>query len=447
MAVTQTYCDYGTGNDYNGASFVDGAFTVADMTLTKAGAFTKSKTNHWLYLTDNGSGNVTPGYYKIASVTSVNAVVLATSPKSGATDPTDVKCTQATGTALLPFRSIQGALDIITQDATNGDQINVKSSTTQTLSATLVLTTYGTPTATARLWIRGYTTSANDGGIATIDGAGSYAIYATATNFFNFFDLHLTNTGANTILTVGQQCIIHRCEVDTNSRGGVYTGGASIISGCYGHGWGTSATYYCFYVGGAGAIIGNYVDCTGCSSSNIGIGTNAASLIYSNVVKAVLCTGILSAGATSHIIGNTLFGAASTKPGISLTTTDTGVMMNNYIEGFSGVGGIGFSASTNRILVYGSNAFYNNATPFSGTGLISLELGNNDTAAASALVDPGGGNFAINGSVAGVSEDAFPLTYNGSVTTNKADKGAVQSGAGTGGAVSISPSLGSVGAA
>src|SRR5512135_799011 len=128
-APTNYYADFGAGNDYIGASFVDGAFTVADMTLTKTGAFAASKANHWLYLQDNGSGRVTAGYYKISSVTSANAVVLATSPKSGATDPTDVKCTQAAGTALLPFRSIQGALDLITRDATNGDQINVKAGT------------------------------------------------------------------------------------------------------------------------------------------------------------------------------------------------------------------------------------------------------------------------------------------------------------------------------
>ena len=168
MAVTERYVDPAGGNDYIGATFTDGAFTVADMTLTKTGAFTASKANHYLYLTDNGSGNVTAGYYKIASVTSANAVVLATSPKSGGTDPTDVKCTQAAGTALLPFHTVQGALDLTTRNATDGDRINVKAGTADTLNATLSYTTYGTPVSGAILIIQGYTSTAGDGGIGEI---------------------------------------------------------------------------------------------------------------------------------------------------------------------------------------------------------------------------------------------------------------------------------------
>ena len=60
MALTQYYVDWAAGNDYIGASFTDGAFTVADMTLTKAGAFAAASPDHWLWLDDNGSGNVTP---------------------------------------------------------------------------------------------------------------------------------------------------------------------------------------------------------------------------------------------------------------------------------------------------------------------------------------------------------------------------------------------------
>ena len=119
-APDENYVDWATGNDFKGTTFNDGAFTVADMTLTKASAFTDSKANHWLYLADNGSGNVTAGYYRIASVTSANAVVLAASPKSGATDPTDVVCTQHDGTALLPWKSVQGCLDLCGRDAANG---------------------------------------------------------------------------------------------------------------------------------------------------------------------------------------------------------------------------------------------------------------------------------------------------------------------------------------
>ena len=143
-APTHTYCDYATGNDYKGASFTDGAYTSATKTLVKNGAFTASKINHWLYLESNDGGSIVAGYYKIATVSSADAVILATDAGAGVDDDA-AKCTQHDGTTSKPWRSIQGALDLITRDATNGDQINIKAGTEQVLAASLVLTRYGAP--------------------------------------------------------------------------------------------------------------------------------------------------------------------------------------------------------------------------------------------------------------------------------------------------------------
>src|SRR5574343_1022213 len=107
MAIGHSYVDFAAGNDYAGASFTDGAWDNATLTLTKAGAFGASKVGHWLYVDDNGSGEVTTGYYRITSIAGApDDVVLHADIRSGANDPTDVVCTQATGAIGAPFRSI-----------------------------------------------------------------------------------------------------------------------------------------------------------------------------------------------------------------------------------------------------------------------------------------------------------------------------------------------------
>lgn len=61
MAITQDYvsCVGVEGNDYSGASFIDGAYTSATKTLTKAGAFADTSVGHWLYLESNGGAVAT----------------------------------------------------------------------------------------------------------------------------------------------------------------------------------------------------------------------------------------------------------------------------------------------------------------------------------------------------------------------------------------------------
>lgn len=79
--------------------FDDGAYTIATRTLTKAGAFTAATTSTrtWLYLHDAGSGRIVPGWYRVVSRTSDNAVVLDREIRTrtaiaGALVPVDVRC-------------------------------------------------------------------------------------------------------------------------------------------------------------------------------------------------------------------------------------------------------------------------------------------------------------------------------------------------------------------
>ncbi len=93
MAITLDYVDYATGNDYSAASFVNGSFVSLTLTLTHAGSFAATQVNHWLYLSDNGSGEVTAGYYYVTGIGGApNSVVLNADIRSGVNDPIDVVC-------------------------------------------------------------------------------------------------------------------------------------------------------------------------------------------------------------------------------------------------------------------------------------------------------------------------------------------------------------------
>lgn len=414
-APTHRYCNYGAGNDYAGASFVDGAFTVADMTLTKTGAFSAAKANHWLYLTDNGSGRVTAGYYKIASVTSANAVVLATSPKSGATDPVDVKCTQATGTAALPFRSIQGALDLKTRDATNGDQVNVASATAQVLQASISLTTYGTPAESAPVIFRGYTTSANDGGMAEIDCNG-VTMFAAAYNNLVCGWLACHSFGDNNGIVLGAtETLLVRCEVHkgASTPSGKYLVQGPALVGCYIHDAGSAGTgaYACT------RAIGNY-------AYNCPTGLYRISVIVNNIVHNCDTYGIQFYGDDGLVMGNTVY-TANNATGVGIgsasSTYANWTVINNVVEGYSGTGGKSLATAGDAMLA-GYNAHYNNAA-VPAYGDVFVDLQNDQALAASPFVSPGTGNFAVGTNVKSLG---WPGAWFGTATKAYVDIGAVQ---------------------
>lgn len=429
-APTNTYCDYAAGNDYKGATFADGAYTQATKTLTKAGAFTASQVNHWLYITGT---HITAGYYKISSIAGApNAVVFATDASSDGSDSADVNCTQAAGTTLLPWRSIQGALDLITRDATNGDQVNIKVGTAQVNQAALALTVYGTPGQDAPLILRGYTTAANDGGIAEIDCNGN-AMWAAAVSFVYLVNLDIHKFGNNNgvmgavngYLTV-YACKIHNEDSSPSGKTLVHTG-YGLILGSYVYSAGTTGTG--ITGDAAGKAINNYVyNCpTGISSA----------FIFGNIVVDCTTAGISTGtgGSPGCVWGNTVYSSsAATGSGISSSNRVVS-FINNIIEGYSGAGGKGISL-TGTPGILGYNAFYNNTTPESITGDLMIDIANDATLAASPFTNAAGGDFSLNTAVVGAIDGAFPGAWYGPAsTTDHADIGAVQNGAGAGGNV------------
>jgi len=416
MAISETYCDPATGNDYKGATFTDGAFTVADMTLTKAGAFTASKANHWLYLTDNGSNEITDGYYRIASVTSANAVVLATSPKSGANDPTDVKCTQHDGTTSLPWHSVQGALDLITRDATNGDRVNVKAGTADVLSAALSLTTYGTPTTAVPLVIQGYTSAAGDGGIGEINNGGrNVSVFDSSTIPMIFADMKLGNTGTALVLKSGPGSVWANCEIHTSS--GVcqlYT--PSIMFGCYVHDMSGARGVQ---LGGGnvngGAVWYNYFE--NCATLNsIFIYCNHADVAF-NIIRTrsddTANVAIEAGYGSTHTIHHNICYSRSANTSSAILAYAGCYVLNNIICNWSGAGGEGICLEGSAAIL-GSNAFYNCTANETISSKFVVRLADNVSLAADPFTDAANGDFSLTAAAkTALAAKGFPTSYLG----------------------------------
>lgn len=422
MALAQTYCDFAAGNDYKGATFTDGAWTAATHTLAKTGAFAATQVNHWLYLEPNGGASFTAGYFKVATVPDANSVTLATDPAVG--NLTDVKCTQHDGTTTLPWRSVQGALDLITRDATNGDQVNIKAGTAQVNATSLALTTYGAPTGNAPLVIRGYTTAANDGGIGEIDCGGATMIAGTP-DYLVLVDLECHTFGDDHGIYLDDYNIIFRCEVhkgasSPSSKNLIRLNNSNAVIGCYLHdaGEGTGAIGV-YITGGSGYAADNYV-----VTENFGIQTNMApgTAITRNIVKctAVGCDGIrsLSSQRAESIVGNIVYNTtAGTGQGIYLAGTtiySVATVENNIVVGFSGAGGVGIKSDSTAQLL-GHNAFYNNTANYSiATNTIIDETANDVALTADPFTDAASGDFSLTAAAkTALAAKGFPTSYLG----------------------------------
>lgn len=341
-----------------------------------------------------------------------------------------IAANSGTGTSGDPYGDLQYALNTITRNSTDGDQINVKAGTAEVLAASLTLATYGTPTEAAPLVIRGYTSTAGDGGVAEIDCNG--VSFWTNITYFVLADLKIHNGGDNHLIScsgAGGMMALYNCEVykgasSPSSKSLFYSGwNRAVVIQCYFHDAGTSGTgVQCGSV--AAVMFSRFKNCITAIASAPSYG------IFGNVISVPAGgTGIVNTQDLAIVAGNSIYAAASTGIGIDLGSASTsgwGVAINNVIEGFSGTGGKAIRDAGDALLLH-SNAYYNNATNES-TVEVYISA-NNDTTAASPFTAASSNDFTINGTVAGVTEDAFPASNFG---TNKADKGALQAGAGTG---------------
>lgn len=293
------------------------------------------------------------------------------------------------GTIGDPYGDLQYALDTVTRDATNGDRFNIKAGTDEVLSSALSLTTYGSPTLDAPLIFQGYTSTAGDGGIGGISGGGSVSIKAVASEAVYWRDLHLHNTGSNTIVATNQRTSFVNCEFDnTTGSGVVVTTGLAMLLGCHFH---NIATYG---VSGRCHVYGCYF-ANGTNDFTAAILADSESHVSRNIISIDgTSDGIVLDNGEWTCIGNSILSNGGSGQGIDPNSNGqyAGVILNNLVEGFTG--GIGIRWQNTRYLgVYGSNAVYNCATPYSAVS-VALDLGDNETLSASPFAKSGSNTFA-----------------------------------------------------
>lgn len=332
-----------------------------------------------------------------------------------------------TGTIGDPFGDLQYALNNTTKGA-GGDVFHIKAGTDEVLAASLTFATYGVPTYDKPVLFRGYTSSAGDGGIGGISGAGTYTMLA-ATNYAytSWMDMHLHNTGSADIITPSLGSYFIRCELNNSTGHGINSGSNSrvVAVGCYFHDIGAATKYQ--WVGSVGTMA---YGCYCVKGANSPVGLLRVNFAINNiVVTSGGVHGIYTIGAGALVAGNTIYSTTGTASGIYFNDTNN-LAVNNIIQGFSGAGGDAVMKTYAGDVAI-ANAIYNNTN-----GLVVAHLIDNDTLGSAPFVDAANGDFDINGTVSGVTEDGWPQSWPGLTTSTapKPDKGAVQAGAGSGGA-------------
>lgn len=431
LFATDRYVDPAAGNDYAGATMTDGSFANATNTLTKIGAFAATVAKDVFYIEDNGSGEVTAGYYAVTTVNDDDSVVLASDIRSGANDPTDVKITQHDGTSGLPWKTTQKAVNI----SSGGDWIGIKAGSADVLTAAIAWTTGwgGGTSGTAPLIISGYTSSKDDGGIGEIDGNDAAATIFNATSSptsFHLSYLKLHNTTSYVFdPTTNNPSIYHRVEF-YNSGNVSLIDAASLVTftECYFHGFGTtlygvnaSSNYSNWY--------GNYFEGNS-NVTNVVILSNYINFI-NNIITVDSSNGVYINGTRNSLIGNTIIGDnTSGKFGIANGRESSEVIGNIIVEFGDGTGG-GVDVNEYPFNILGYNQFYNNVSNYVDDSLGSVvDLTANDTTADPQFTNAAGLDFSVG---TNAKAKGWPTTFLGTNTTSYVDTGAVQREEPTGG--------------
>lgn len=329
-----------------------------------------------------------------------------------------------TGTIGDPYGDLQYALNTLTRNATDGDQINIKAGTAELLAATLSFAAYGTPTNAAPLILRGYTSAANDGGMGEIRATGAWSTTPSLA-YLTLRDLLVTGTTSGNYSLVSLGGIYNTvigCIVDLRATGGgVIYSGINFVggAGCHALGNQVIGTGYRGITSGATAvIIGNYVsDAASGGSGSAHILINIDSGIDNVVAENIIVLATVAAiGANLYYGGlasnNTIYQtAAGTAYGIYANQRCTAV--NNIVCGFSGVGGFGIHVS-NLPRFVGANAFYNNTANYNAT-LNAAFTGSADVAlGANPFTDAANGDFSLTAAAkAALRSAGWPASYLG----------------------------------
>lgn len=338
-------------------------------------------------------------------------------------DPS-IAADSGTGTIGDPYGDLQYALDTMTRDATNGDRINIQAGTDEVLSATLDLTSYGTPSSTAGLCLQGYTSAAGDGGMGGIDcNGGAYGILAVK-NYVRFINLDVHNSTSTLITASGVGQGVIGCTAHNTSGTGIYGTGSGV-----------------------------YV--IGCTAYDCNIGATASNVLFCKFYNGVIRDFATAVTSPTIVMGNT-FKLSGSSVGISpahydlicnnsFYTTGTGIavnagskhncwVINNLFSGFDTRKSINFSNTTYDNFVFGNSIHDGGADPIYGGDDLGFFGDNEESLASSPFTDASSGDFTPL-DVGSVLDGASPAALLAQVMF--LNRGAVQSAAGGGGAARL----------
>lgn len=335
------------------------------------------------------------------------------------------------------WATIQYALDNLTRNTSFGDVINVKSSGTISLSAVLSFASL-TLHPNYYITISGYDSTADDGGVATIDCNGNQLI--NNISYIMLKDLYLTNTGASVsrpiyighygvvrnvevtdfsvtndiIYSTGSGLTVSRCTFhDVNGNCIRATGAGTKIDGCHFYNDGSRDIGYCIFAGNSHTITFNtcYVDSTTqfyYTGSSIGITVANNTLICSSN------TGVVYGLAFDGGKGITV--------------------KNNIIEGFDVA--VGMFSNENSVIA-NNNCFYNNTYNIlegASAGANSLFMVQFDNVAS------GASNIAASGAATRANRSTFFAPANDAIgggEDGESSAGAIQLTSGGGGGTKL----------
>ena len=309
-------------------------------------------------------------------------------------DPGSGSDVTGTGTSGNPWASLQHALDTISKGS-HGDQINLKAGTADTLSADLSLSTYGNPTYLAPLIIRGYTSSADDGGIGEIDlnGANNIAFSGVSRSGVILKDLEIHGSTDTVGVSIPKWSTVDNVYFHdmSNTALGIYEN--TLVCCSRFEDIGTYGVQTEGADGEHGNIIGNY----------FANGTkDFTAAIYCDNYSLTACRNIIYIDGTSdgivvkffgEVCHNSILSDGGSGQGIRCDTSGESLRIwSNLIEGFSTSGGIGIDYNSADQQMVVNNSAYNNLTDY-GTAALHVS-DDNESLGSSPFAKSGSATYA-----------------------------------------------------
>lgn len=319
-----------------------------------------------------------------------------------------------------PYQTVQGALDDITRDATNGDNIIPQVSTDDVLSSPLDLTSYGTPTENAKLLI-GDPAGLVVGGIS---GGGSVSVFNnTSISHIWFVNMHMHNCGSAKVVSAKDYVALIGCEIDNTSGAGIDIDNWCYVSNCHVHN-----------VGGFGIYTSTGCHVESCFVENSTNDVSYAILLDSsgglaenNIVSIDGSSiGIYTNADRNTVRHNSVYNTGTGESIQVLAGSDFAIVHSNLIH-ITNASGTGIQLASGSKVIYGMNAVHaSSGTAYDNSGDILVDHGNNETLITSPFVDASANDFTPI-DAGNIKEGAYPAeNQQGLSVRTYAWKGAIQ---------------------